>query len=263
MTIHALILAAGQGTRLYPLTRDKPKCLVELAGKPLLQYQQETLRACGIQNISIVAGYCAEQIEPDGFSHVFINADYATSNMVSSLFCAGILFDNTCDIIISYGDIVYEQNVLQQLLAAKAPIALVIDKAWHDYWQIRMENPLDDAETLKVNQQGYISELGKKTNNYADIQAQYIGLIKIDKAYTQAFKKAHMQMDKNIHYDGQEYHNMYLTSFLQYLINLGWQIQAVPIQNGWLEIDSVSDLNCYENLHNQNKLQRFFQLDNQ
>lgn len=261
MNTHAIILAAGQGTRLYPLTKDKPKCLVELAGKPLLIYQLETLLACGIRDISIVTGYRAEKINQQDFKHVFTNTNYASTNMVSSLFCASALFNSSCDLIISYGDIVYEKNVLQKLLSTNAPVALVIDKNWHSYWKIRMDNPLDDAETLKIDQQGHITELGRKTKNYADIHGQYIGLIKVDKACTQAFKQAYTQMDKNINYDGKDHDNIYLTSFLQHLINLGWQIRAVPVENGWLEVDSVSDLNCYENLHINNKLQVFYQFN--
>jgi NDP-sugar pyrophosphorylase family protein len=60
----AIILVAGQGTRLRPLTNDKPKCLVELAGKPLLEHQLETLRARGVEDIHIVGGYRADQLQP-------------------------------------------------------------------------------------------------------------------------------------------------------------------------------------------------------
>ena len=62
----AIILAAGQGTRLRPLTNDKPKCLVELANKPLLDHQLSVLRYTGINDIHVVAGYRAEQLNRSG-----------------------------------------------------------------------------------------------------------------------------------------------------------------------------------------------------
>jgi len=103
----ALILAAGQGTRLRPLTDDKPKCLVPLMGKSLLQRQTETLKKAGIKTIHIATGYRAEQIERLGFTSSF-NPRYDQTNMVESLFCAKEFIEQEGDLIIAYGDIVYK-----------------------------------------------------------------------------------------------------------------------------------------------------------
>src|SRR2546429_5169036 len=83
-TMKAIILAAGQGTRLLPLTEHRPKCMVEIAGKPLLYWQLEVLRNCGVTNIGLVTGYKAQSIDALGV-HVFRNADYMSTNMVASL----------------------------------------------------------------------------------------------------------------------------------------------------------------------------------
>ena len=61
-----VILAAGRGERLRPLTDDRPKCLVELAGEPLLSRQVRVLRAVGVDDVRVVAGYRAESIEALG-----------------------------------------------------------------------------------------------------------------------------------------------------------------------------------------------------
>ena len=61
--MRAIILAAGEGTRLRPHTLDRPKCLVELAGKSLLEHQVSSLRANGIDSITVVTGYRASMIE--------------------------------------------------------------------------------------------------------------------------------------------------------------------------------------------------------
>ena len=58
----AIILAAGEGKRLRPLTEDVPKCMVTLFGKSLLERQIEIFRQCGIDDISIVTGYCHDKI---------------------------------------------------------------------------------------------------------------------------------------------------------------------------------------------------------
>ena len=57
-----VVLAAGEGTRMRPLTADKPKGLVEVAGKPLLTHCFETLRSVGVDRLVVVIGYCADDI---------------------------------------------------------------------------------------------------------------------------------------------------------------------------------------------------------
>ena len=85
--MRVIILAAGQGTRLQPLTNDRPKCLVHLLGKSLLERQVYTLQQVGIHHIHVVTGYRAIQIEALGLETSF-NARFSETNMVESLFCA-------------------------------------------------------------------------------------------------------------------------------------------------------------------------------
>ena len=77
----AIILAAGQGLRLRPLTDDKPKCLVSLQGKTLLEHQVQALKSEGIQDIHVVGGYCFEKIDSAGYK-CSLNPQYKKTNMV-------------------------------------------------------------------------------------------------------------------------------------------------------------------------------------
>src|SRR5688500_12386621 len=99
--------------------------------------------------------------------------------MVSSLFCSEAAMQEDVDMVVSYGDIVYQRSVLEVLLAADHPIGVCIDLGWRRYWEARMADPLQDAETLKLTADGRIAELGKRAVRYEDIQGQYIGLFKI------------------------------------------------------------------------------------
>ena len=64
----AIILAAGQGTRLLPYTKDLPKCMVEICGKPLIEFQIDVLRSCGISEINLVVGYESQKLKSYGQS---------------------------------------------------------------------------------------------------------------------------------------------------------------------------------------------------
>lgn len=248
--MNAIILAAGQGTRLRPLTNDRPKCMVELKGKPLLHYQLETLAQCGIKKtqIAIVGGYLQNAIVAPNIQQ-YRNDNYAHTNMVATLFAAEPFMTTGQDLIISYGDIIYRPSVLRAVIETKGDVVIAADVDWHQLWQLRMENPLDDAETFKMTYSGQVLELGKKPKTINEVQAQYIGLIKISAAKVKDFIEHYKNMDKTAAYDGQDYNNMYMTSLIQNLIDSKWQVQAALINNGWLEVDSVEDLQIYESLN--------------
>lgn len=237
----AIILAAGQGTRLRPLTDNKPKCLVELVGKTLLEHQLHVLKNAGINDIHVVAGYCAEKLDRSDITR-HLNLDYADTNMVSTLFAAESIMTGESDLIISYGDIVFEAYVLQVLLDCAAPVALAIDTEWKRYWAARMDYPLEDAETLKMVDGNRIIELGKKPSSYSDIHGQYTGLIKIRADHVAQLPHIWHRMNKAALYDGKDFANMYMTSFLQHLIDSGWEARGALIKNGWAEVDCQDDL---------------------
>lgn len=255
----AIILAAGQGTRLRPITDDKPKCLTPLNGKTLLERQTNVLKSAGISNITVVGGYRIDQIKAMGYS-CHENPKYASTNMVSTLFCGEHLMSGNDDLLICYGDIIYQPNNLETLLKNDAEIALMIDKDWRQLWELRLDNPLTDAETLKLDHEGNIIELGKKPKGYDEIQGQYTGLIKIRKDKVRDFIHFYHDLDKEKTYDGQNFDNMYMTSFIQQLIDAGWQVKAAEVSNGWLEIDSVSDLETYQSLENKGQLKAYCDL---
>ena len=85
--MRAIILAAGEGTRLRPHTLDRPKCLVPLAGRPLLAWQADALRRAGVDDITVVTGYRADQVATLGFATVH-NDRFRETNMVASAMCA-------------------------------------------------------------------------------------------------------------------------------------------------------------------------------
>lgn len=127
-----LILSAGMGTRLQPLTRTQPKCLVNVAGKPMMEYQLDALEHAGIRECTIVVGYMADTVRNHfgsrfrsiGLSYVE-NPDYANSNNLYSLWLARRnLNDET---ILLESDLVFGNQMLTQLVGAPVGNIAVVD----------------------------------------------------------------------------------------------------------------------------------------
>ena len=125
---------------------------------------------------------------------------------------------------------------------------------WLDLWSARNENPLNDAETLRYGKQGQIIELGIKPTSLDHINGQYTGLIKISYRKIAEFISFYDQLDRAIQYDGRAFEQMYMTSFLQLLIDAGWMVMPAHVSHGWLEVDTVGDLQLYERLSAEDKL---------
>lgn len=237
-----LIVAAGQGTRLRPLTNEIPKCMVKYKNKSIINYILETTKSCGIKDIGIINGYKHQVLENYLKSEkvdFFTNKNYDKTNMVSSLFCAEKFMND--DLIISYADIIYKKDILEKLINAKNNFSVIVDRKWKELWSLRMENPLDDAETLKIKN-GNIIEIGKKAYSYNDIEGQYIGLFKISKKIVNKVIKFYHNLNKEGSYDGKNFENMFMTSFIQMIVDNLLNVTPIFIDGGWIEIDSLDDL---------------------
>ncbi len=258
--MRAIILVAGEGTRLRPHTLQRPKCMVELVGSPLLVRQINTLRCVGVENITLVTGYRSEALERLSVPTRH-NPKYASTNMVYSLMCAVDLLDGRDDVVIAYGDIVYEKSVIEALLASDAPFSTTVDSKWLDLWSVRFETPLDYAETLRLDENLNILGLGKKPKSIEEIEGQYMGLIKFRSDQLGPMVRHYDSLDRTVSYNGENFANLYMTNFLQSLIDAGHPLRAVLVESGWLEVDTAADLQLYEKLHRSGKLDQFCRLD--
>ena len=234
-----VILAAGEGTRLRPYTLEKPKCMVEIEQTSLLDIQLSVLKTESISNIFIVGGYKSEMLQRPEVK-LLINPRYFETNMVWTLDCA--LGEVEGDVLIAYGDIAYSRTVLQRLLESKHDIAVSIDMDWEAYWRARGEAPLDDAETLKMDSNFRLNEIGKKPVSLDQIESQYMGLIKLTEHGLQQVKHAVSKAREGQLLQGKKLENAYMTDLLQSLIDSDVPVYGVPVEGGWVEIDTVGDL---------------------
>lgn len=253
----AVILAAGRGSRLHPYTAECPKCLTELGGQSLIARQLSVLRGAGIDDITIVTGYQAEMLALPGTRQCH-NAAWATTNMVESLFCAEAGFGD--DLIVSYSDIVYQPDVIEALLASAADVSVIVDRQWRTYWEYRFDDPLSDAESLRMTGDGLITDIGGPVSDIDEIEAQYIGLMRFQGAGVEALRRTRAALS-DVHrawMDKRPIEKAYMTDLLMEMILTGIDISAVPIRSGWLEIDTVEDYEKAKCYFESGEIARFF-----
>lgn len=242
----AIILAAGQGTRLKKYTENLPKGMLSFMGKTIIERQIEMYRVAGIEDIIVVRGFAAAQIKYEGVKY-YTNTDYANTNMVESLMTAKEEFDD--DVIVSYSDILFEQEMLCKMMNTEADYAVAVDENWKPYWQKRYGKVDFDTESLSIDEENNIVELGLENPKLEDIDARYIGLLKFSKKGL-----AHMKnimedayrdyQDKPWQKSGKTVRKAYMTDLLQAVIESGQQVKAIRFQNAWIEFDTNED---YEN----------------
>ncbi len=246
--VTAIILAAGQGTRLRPLTNEIPKCMVEVNGKPMLEWQLDTLEAVGIKNIIVVTGYKESKIKDSRIKKVY-NADYADTNMIYSLFCAEEYMNGNT--IITYGDIIYSKSVLNKLIQDERDIVIASDENWQEYWESRCEDPLSDAETFRKGDNETVISLGKKAENVDEIEGQFIGMVKLSKKGIERVKSTYYECkdstecSNNAWGSKRDLKKAYMTDMLNHFAEAG-ELFFNPINRGWFEVDDPSDLKIAE-----------------
>ena len=124
-----IILAATRGSALGPLTEDKPKCMVEIQGQPLLRRLTRTLRQTGIRDVAVVRGYAKDAIDLPNLTYLD-NDSYETTGEAASL--AKAMDRLNGDTVIAYGDIIFRRYILEGLLDIEGDIVLTVDAMWRE-----------------------------------------------------------------------------------------------------------------------------------
>ena len=154
--VRAVVLAASRGNSLADLTRERPKCMLDIRGRPLLTRLVDTLRATGIEKTSVVGGYKADAIAVEGIDLV-LNTDWAETGELASLAIAADALEGRC--LVSYGDIYFRDFVARRLLDSDADVTLAlaprhVDRKNGDFCRCSApysDDPFDDGNvTLRA-----------------------------------------------------------------------------------------------------------------
>ena len=224
--MRALILASGVGERLYPLTKDKPKGLLEIGGKTLLERHIQNLNNCGISDIVIVVGHFADKIEQacgSDIKYIYNPFDNISNNLVSVWLAKNEIRDG---FILIYVDVLYDNRILQKLLTVEEDICIGVDKK---------DRCLEEDMKVKVKD-GFVVEINK-TMNISEAYGEYIGMAKFSKNGARRLVDTLEEVIR----EGEL--SLWFASALQRLIDKGNRIQACLTENKpWIEIDFPEDL---------------------
>ncbi|MCM3693207.1 sugar phosphate nucleotidyltransferase [Neobacillus niacini] len=232
----ALILAAGMGTRLRPITDDIPKSMVEVNGIPILFKQINNLVENGVQEITVVAGYKSEIIKNAlgrsyPFVNVIINDEYDKTNNMYSAFLAKENFIND-EFILMNADVFFDGSVITELILNKYKNSIVVEKGTYN------------DENMKVSSvDGKIVEISKKIT-----QENAFG-VSID-VYKFTSQGSNVFYEKIIDYienkkDLNQWTEIALNDALKDIDFL-----TCPLVGNWMEIDNHDDLKRAERIFN-------------
>jgi choline kinase len=236
---NVIILNAGQGRRLLPLTRETPKCLVDVGGRPMMAWQLQILSQFELGRVSVVLGFsadkvnaCLEAIKPPTLDvRTIYNPDYdKADNLVS---CWAAREEMSTDFILLNGDTLFEPAVFGHLLASRpAPVTVTVDR-----------KAVYDADDMKVQTDGRkLVRIGKELP-VTQVDAEAIGVLYVRgdgaRLFREGLERAVSTPDPNVRW--------YLSVVDR--LAAGGFVEVVSIEGlEWVEIDAVEDLKQAEEI---------------
>ncbi len=225
----AIIVAAGRALRMHPISDGIPKCLLKVGKKTtILGHQLQNFRACGIKEIVIVTGYCEEQLREfcenrKGIKFIY-NPFFDITNIMVSLWFAREEMKG--GFIFSYSDILYDREILKDLLANKNDMVMVVDKKKTD----------EESEKVLVDYRGLIKEVSKNVSP-KEAYGEFVGLVKLSKKGAGLLAQ---ELDEMVREGSLA---SYLTRAFERLARKGYPVHLSSTKGRpWIEIDFPEEL---------------------
>ena len=229
----AVILAAGQGTRIRSVHGEHPKCLIEVDNTTILDHQLESLALAGIRDVAVVVGYEKEQIIHHVMSrkasnlqriHFIDNPAFAITNNIYSLWLALEWLRGDSFIVLN-ADVIFDAEILESAVRSQSPIAMIVDPLWRD-------------ETMKVIIHGNrVMQMSKKISR-EQFSGTYIGIT----IFSKTIQKRFFEKMRTLISAGRV--NDFFNIAVQELVDEGVQVGYTSTDGlAWAEIDDPTDLN--------------------
>ncbi len=237
----AVVIAASRGAALGPLTADRPKCMIDIRGQPLLRRLVSTLKDCGVHDVTVVRGYRKEVINLPSIATVDNDA-YETTGEAASLACARDRLEGPC--VVSYGDILFRRYILDLLLATDGDLVVAVDALGRNRPDADPERVADLVSCSRPFTGNYLEDeepvaLRRIGNDLTpeEVHGEWVGLAKLS-ARGATLLRAELEAMRA---DGSLAGASLLEVFAR-LIAAGYEIGVVYILGNWLDVDDAFDL---------------------
>ncbi|MBI4610496.1 MAG: isocitrate lyase/phosphoenolpyruvate mutase family protein [Candidatus Rokubacteria bacterium] len=250
--VRVIIIAAGSGKSLLPLTEDRPKCLLEIKGRSILDRQLETLRACGIHDVVLVRGYRKEKVTIPGIRY-YDNDRYEETGELYSLFAAEPELQGR--LLFLYSDIIFDQAVLEKLLRSRADVAIAVDRSWPDHRDrlLPLSKPMDLVITrnppaprhrfLSSEDEDTVVRIGQWLPP-EEATGEFIGMALFSERGCHRLRDLWARLraaHRGTFHEADSLERASLTDLLQRLVDDGEPVSCVDVYKGWLEVDTFED----------------------
>ncbi len=237
----AIVLAASRGAELGELTRERPKALVEVDGRPLLEHIVDGYNAVGIKDITVVRGYAKEAFTQPNLRWVD-NDEFETTDELYSLRCAldaltGAASDT---LVVSYGDVLFSKFVPQVLCETRTDLAVIVDTDWRS--SANRDRQADWARcsmawSREVFHERVLLERIADELPATELHGEWMGFLKIGPGAQTAVR---VELARLLESGTNERAKIPL--LLNSLVAAGHEVEVVYTSGHWLDVDSLEDV---------------------
>ena len=240
--MRALIIGAGRGKRLMPMTQDTPKCYAEIQNRRLLDWAIDAFRGAGLTDICFIGGYQIDKVRRDypqlTFRH---NHDWENNNILLSLMHAEDLMDE--GFVCCYSDILFTSAVIRSVVEDPGRIALSVDTRWLELYRHRTQHPPTDAEKVIVSGDRVVRvhrEIAPE-----DAHGEYTGVAKFTSAGAAILRKHFHEARRTFagkpFREAALFERAYLIHLFQEMIEAGVTMNHADTAGNYMEVDTQED----------------------
>ena len=245
----AVIIAAGFEGELMPLNRDRPKGMLDVRGDTILSRQIRSLRASGVQDISIVRGHMKEAIDFQGV-RTFDNDRYHDTGELFSLFTAAEVLDSR--FVFLYSDLLFDVSIVEKLMRSKGDVVLVVDRAICDQDAAELTGMPDLVATEGERSAGYrfvprgseaaVKAIGRELDRNR-VNGEFIGMARFSSLGAAWAREVwqDLQGHSGRFHEAPSAEHASFTDLVAELIVRGRPVHAIDVYKGWMEINTLDD----------------------